>query len=61
MALDYAKCAKEIFEAVGGRENLVSAAHCCGLSRLTTAESTRKSWKTSTGSRGCLTATDSSS
>ena len=28
MALDYGKCAKEIFENLGGRENLVSAAHC---------------------------------
>lgn len=28
MALDYAKCAKEIYETLGGRENLVSAAHC---------------------------------
>ena len=28
MAMDYAKCAKEIFDTVGGRSNLVSAAHC---------------------------------
>ena len=28
MAVDYAKCAKEIFENLGGRSNLVSAAHC---------------------------------
>lgn len=27
MALNYATCAKEIYEALGGRENLVSAAH----------------------------------
>ena len=38
MALDYAKCAKEIFELVGGRENLVSAAHCATRLRLVTVD-----------------------
>lgn len=38
MALDYAKCAKEIFETVGGRENLVSAAHCATRLRLVTVD-----------------------
>ena len=38
MALDYAKCAKEIFEIVGGRENLVSAAHCATRLRLVTVD-----------------------
>lgn len=36
MALDYAKCAKEIYETLGGRENLVSAAHCATRLRLVT-------------------------
>lgn len=36
MALDYAKCAREIYETVGGRENLVSAAHCATRLRLVT-------------------------
>lgn len=36
MALDYAKCAKEIYEILGGRENLVSAAHCATRLRLVT-------------------------
>ena len=28
MALDYRNCAQDIFSKLGGRENLVSAAHC---------------------------------
>lgn len=36
MALDYAKCAREIYETLGGRENLVSAAHCATRLRLVT-------------------------
>lgn len=28
MALDYGKCAQEIYENLGGRDNLVRAAHC---------------------------------
>lgn len=38
MALDYAKCAKEIYETLGGRENLVSAAHCATRLRLVTVD-----------------------
>ena len=34
MALDYRKCAEEIFANLGGRENLVSAAHCATRLRL---------------------------
>lgn len=41
MALDYAKCAGEIFETVGGRENLVSAAHCATRLRLVTVDNSR--------------------
>ena len=41
MALDYAKCAKEIFEGVGGRENLVSAAHCATRLRLVTVDNSK--------------------
>lgn len=62
MALDYAKCAKEIFETVGGRENLVSAAHCATRLRLVTVDNGRidmKNWRMWTASRGYLTATDS--
>ena len=36
MALDYGKCAKEIYENLGGRDNLVSAAHCATRLRLVT-------------------------
>ena len=38
MAMDYAKCAKEIYETVGGRSNLVSAAHCATRLRLVTVD-----------------------
>ena len=38
MALDYAKCAREIFNQLGGRENLVSAAHCATRLRLVTVD-----------------------
>lgn len=38
MALDYGKCAKEIFAQLGGRENLVSAAHCATRLRLVTVD-----------------------
>lgn len=41
MALDYGKCAKEIFEHVGGRENLVSAAHCATRLRLVTVDNSK--------------------
>ena len=38
MAMDYAKCAREIFDLLGGRENLVSAAHCATRLRLVTVD-----------------------
>lgn len=41
MALDYAKCAREIFETLGGRENLVSAAHCATRLRLVTVDNSK--------------------
>lgn len=41
MAMDYAKCAKEIFENLGGRENLVSAAHCATRLRLVTVDNSK--------------------
>ena len=34
MALDYRKCAEEIVANIGGRENVVSAAHCATRLRL---------------------------
>lgn len=39
--MDYAKCAKEIFETVGGRSNLVSAAHCATRLRLVTVDNSK--------------------
>lgn len=41
MALDYARCAKEIYETLGGRENLVSAAHCATRLRLVTVDNSK--------------------
>lgn len=36
--MDYAKCAKEIYETLGGRSNLISAAHCATRLRLVTVD-----------------------
>ena len=41
MAMDYAKCAKKIFDTVGGRSNLVSAAHCATRLRLVTVDNSK--------------------
>lgn len=41
MAMDYGKCAKEIYETLGGRENLVSAAHCATRLRLVTVDNSK--------------------
>ena len=41
MALDYAVCAKEIYEILGGRSNLVSAAHCATRLRLVTVDNSK--------------------
>lgn len=38
MAVDYAKCAREICDTVGGKANLVSAAHCATRLRLVTVD-----------------------
>lgn len=43
--MDYAKCAKEIFETVGGRSNLVSAAHCATRLRLVTVDNDKVDMK----------------
>lgn len=41
MAMDYAKCAREIYDTLGGRDNLVSAAHCATRLRLVTVDNSR--------------------
>lgn len=41
MAMDYAKCAKEIYDTLGGRDNLVSAAHCATRLRLVTVDNNK--------------------
>lgn len=45
MAMDYAKCAKEIYETLGGRSNLVSAAHCATRLRLVTVDNSKINMK----------------
>lgn len=41
MALDYRKCAQEINDVIGGRENVVSAAHCATRLRLVTVDNSK--------------------
>ena len=36
--MDYKQCASEILDAIGGRENLASAAHCATRLRLVIAD-----------------------
>lgn len=38
MVLEYGKCAREIFSHLGGRKNLVRAAHCATRLRLVTVD-----------------------
>lgn len=45
MAMDYAKCAQEIYSHLGGRENLVSAAHCATRLRLVTVDNSKVDMK----------------
>lgn len=39
--MDYRKCAQEIFDKLGGRDNLVSAAHCATRLRLVTVDNSK--------------------
>ena len=39
--MDYRKCAQEIYDKLGGRENLVSAAHCATRLRLVTVDNSK--------------------
>ena len=41
MALDYRKCAEEIFSHLGGKENIFSAAHCATRLRLVIADNSK--------------------
>ncbi len=41
MALDYRKCAEEIFSHLGGKENIISAAHCATRLRLVIADNSK--------------------
>ena len=41
MALDYRKCAEEIFSHLGGKENIASAAHCATRLRLAIVDNSK--------------------
>jgi PTS system sucrose-specific IIC component len=41
MALDYRKCAEEIFANIGGKDNVISAAHCATRLRLVIADNSK--------------------
>ena len=41
MALDYRKCAEEIYSHLGGRDNIISAAHCATRLRLVIADNSK--------------------
>lgn len=43
--MDYGKCAKEVYENLGGRDNLVSAAHCATRLRLVTVDNNKINMK----------------
>ena len=45
MALDYRKCAEEIFSHLGGKDNVVSAAHCATRLRLVIADNSKMNMK----------------
>lgn len=44
--MDYRKCASEILSAIGGKDNLASAAHCATRLRLVIADNSKASKKT---------------
>ncbi|MBR4720484.1 MAG: PTS glucose transporter subunit IIA [Clostridia bacterium] len=44
--MDYKKCASEILEAIGGKENLASAAHCATRLRLVIADNSKANKQT---------------
>ena len=46
MALDYRKCAEEIFATLGGKENIASAAHCATRLRLAIVDNDKIDMKT---------------
>ena len=45
MALDYRKCAEDIFSHLGGKDNVVSAAHCATRLRLVIADNSKMDMK----------------
>ena len=41
MELNYRKCAEEIFATLGGKDNIISAAHCATRLRLVIADNSK--------------------
>ncbi len=59
MALDYRQAAQEILAAVGGADNIVSAAHCATRLRLVIADDSKvdkKAAENAVGAKGCFQA-----
>ena len=50
--MDYNKCASEILSAIGGKENLASAAHCATRLRLVIADNSKVKKQTLEGIDG---------
>ena len=46
MELNYRKCAEEIFATLGGKDNIISAAHCATRLRLVIADNSKVDVKT---------------
>ena len=44
--MDYQKSAKEVLQAIGGADNIVSAAHCATRLRLVIADNSKVEKKT---------------
>ncbi len=58
MALDYKKCAEEIYDCLGGKDNIVSAAHCATRLRLVVVDQNKvdeKKIETIEGVKGVFT------
>ena len=53
--MDYRKCAQEIYDLVGKRDNLVSAAHCATRLRLVTNDNSKVNIKKLEDVDGVLT------
>ena len=58
MELNYRKCAEEIFATLGGKDNIISAAHCATRLRLVIADNSKVDVKTLENVQGYLILVD---